>query len=192
MIAKISDRAKKARGFFSKARADEYERQARRRGLWQPEQELIERILRELPPGSRVLDAPVGTGRFLRVCAERGLEVTGIDASPHMVRKAKARGPKADIRVGDIFNLDAPDQAFDLVLSIRFLHLIDEADAPLAWRELSRVARDRVIVTAYIPDQHEPRGSHERLHVLERSLGPWEIASRTRIHGDWYLIDIRR
>ncbi len=70
-------------------------------------------------PGTRLLDIGCGPGFALRLAAERGAEVAGIDASPRLLEVARARTPAADLRAGDMFHLPFADAAFDVVTSYR-------------------------------------------------------------------------
>lgn len=62
-----------------------------------------------LEPGERVLDAPCGHGRMSNLLAERGMEVTGLDATPAFLdiarRDAEARGVQVAYHVGDLRDL---------------------------------------------------------------------------------------
>lgn len=97
--------------------------------------------------GRTVLDVGTGTGRAAIGLARRGARVTGVDASPQMLRVARTRaaeaGAEAVFDVGDAHRLAFPDRAFDAAVSLRVLmHTPD-------WRqclsELCRVAGDRVV-----------------------------------------------
>src|SRR4051794_9159531 len=59
--------------------------------------------LRQLPPlaGLRVLDLGCGAGVFLRMAADGGAAVTGLDASEALLREAARRVPEADLRLGE-------------------------------------------------------------------------------------------
>src|ERR1700722_18814116 len=46
--------------------------------------------LLDLPPGSRILDAPCGHGRIARRLAAAGMEVTGVDITPAYLEQARA------------------------------------------------------------------------------------------------------
>ena len=50
------------------------------------------RLLRTVPAGGTVLDAPCGTGRYFPMVAAAGLRVAGVDQSPGMLAQARARG----------------------------------------------------------------------------------------------------
>jgi 2-polyprenyl-3-methyl-5-hydroxy-6-metoxy-1,4-benzoquinol methylase len=55
-------------------------------------------------PGDRVLDAPCGHGRIANLLAERGMEVTGVDAAPEFIDLARedatGRGVEVNYQVG--------------------------------------------------------------------------------------------
>src|SRR6185436_5783510 len=65
--------------------------------------------------GERVLDVGCGSGVFLRLCADRGAHVAGLDGSPELLALARRRVPEADLRLGDLQSLPFADDAFDLV-----------------------------------------------------------------------------
>lgn len=62
-----------------------------------------------LPRGAKVLDLCCGAGHFSAWLADQGMQVTGIDASPAMVRRAESKAPGAEFRVADMlaFQLQA-------------------------------------------------------------------------------------
>lgn len=53
------------------------------------ELDCISRALDGVPPGSRVLDIPSGTGRLIPLLLEKGYEVVEADSSRHMLSAAK-------------------------------------------------------------------------------------------------------
>ncbi len=97
--------------------------------------------------GVAVLDVGTGTGRAALAVARKGAAVTGVDASPEMLRvaveRAAAAGVAVRFEVGDAHALAFPDRSFDAAVSLRVLmHTPD-------WRrclgELCRVSRSRVV-----------------------------------------------
>ena len=100
-----------------------------------------EETLRRVPvgPGDRVLDAGCGTGVFLRMCADRGATVSGIDASAGLLALARERVPAAALRLGDLQALPYDDGTFDLVTGFTSFFYADDMVAAL--REAGRVAR---------------------------------------------------
>ena len=100
-----------------------------------------EAALRELPPLSdrRVLDLGCGAGVFLRMAADRGAEVAGLDASDGLLAEAARRVPEADLRRGELDRLPFADGAFDVVTA--FSSIFFALDPVAALREAGRVAR---------------------------------------------------
>ena len=97
--------------------------------------------------GRTVVDVGTGTGRAAIGLARRGARVTGVDASPEMLRVARARtteaGLDATFDVGDAHRLPYPDRAFHCAVSLRVLMHTPDWRQCLA--ELCRVAGDRVV-----------------------------------------------
>ena len=79
--------------------------------------------------GQDVLDLGCGDGALTERLAAAGARVVGVDASPDMVRAARARD--LDARLGDAEAL-AFDDAFDVVFSNAALHWMTRPDAVLA------------------------------------------------------------
>lgn len=84
-------------------------------------------------PGTRLLDVGCGSGYALRMAADRGARVSGLDASESLVAIARARTPEADLRAGDMFDLPWEDAGFDVVTSFNSIWAgCDEAVAEAA------------------------------------------------------------
>ena len=91
-------------------------------------------------PGISLLDAGCGSGTVLRMAADRGADVTGIDASPGLVAHARRRVPGSRIEIGDIQFLPFEDASFDVVTGFNSFQYA--ADPSAALREARRVLRD--------------------------------------------------
>jgi SAM-dependent methyltransferase len=93
----------------------------------------------DLAPGERVLEVGCGSGVFLRLAADRGAQVTGIDASDELVQIARRRVPEADVRVADLESLPFEESSFDAVFGFNaFFFALDMVGA---LREARRVAK---------------------------------------------------
>ena len=92
--------------------------------------------LADIRPGQRVLVVGVGTGQDL-AHLPAGAEVTGIDLSPAMLARARARGTGATLREMDAEQLDFPDGSFDVVLLSYVLSVVGDPARVLA--EAARV-----------------------------------------------------
>jgi 2-polyprenyl-3-methyl-5-hydroxy-6-metoxy-1,4-benzoquinol methylase len=82
-------------------------------------------------PGARVLDVGCGVGRWSRLLASRGADVTGVDLSPTMIAEARRRAARSGLAsrcrflVQDLAHLDAGGP-YDLVLGVTVLqHILD-------------------------------------------------------------------
>jgi len=95
--------------------------------------------------GDRVLDIGCGSGNHLLLLNRLGLDISGLDASSHMIRKAKERlGNRCTLRVGMAEDLPFDDNEFDYAVLIHTLEFLDD---PLpAIREAGRIARQKVLV----------------------------------------------
>jgi SAM-dependent methyltransferase len=94
--------------------------------------------------GQRVLDAGCGEGRFGRMLAERGAQVTGVDYSPRMIELAQEeeRNRPLGIRyhVADMVDLAfLPAESFDL--AVAYMCLMDVADHQTAIAQIARVLK---------------------------------------------------
>lgn len=103
--------------------------------------------------GSRILDAGCGPGLYAAELIARGADVVAFDGSPAMVRLAKERVPRLDVRVHDLeTGLDWLDEeTFDAAVLALVIHHLDRRTAAL--RELGRVLRPggRLVVSTHHP-----------------------------------------
>lgn len=115
------------------------------------EKQNILKALRRADISGHVLDVPCGTGRMTELLLQQGLRVTAGDISDEMMDHAQQRaekyGNQVDFVKCDIENLQFPDAAFELILTIRLLHHIPPELHPGILRELHRVTREWVIIT---------------------------------------------
>jgi SAM-dependent methyltransferase len=110
----------------------------------------------EIGSGTRLLDVGCGPGLFLRLAAQRGATVAGIDAAAPFIEIARERVPDADLTVGEMESLPYADDAFDVVTGFNAFQFA--ADPARALREAGRVAQPDapiVIATWGRPDQCE-------------------------------------
>lgn len=129
-----------------------YERERSRSPTWQSEHATVEQFLQQLPGQSRLLDVPVGTGRFAELYRDQQLEVVGVDVSADMLAAAATKGDalglRWTLRQGSIFELDWPDHHFDVSLCIRLFQWLTPPEITRALTELKRVTRHQVVFGA--------------------------------------------
>lgn len=92
-----------------------------------------------LEPGKRVLEIGCGTGNFTELFAETGASIVGVDISPNLLERARARGLPSDrvVFIAKRFEDCDIDGPFDAVIGSSILHHLDVGAAlPLIWRLL--------------------------------------------------------
>ncbi|HEX6256905.1 MAG TPA: class I SAM-dependent methyltransferase [Euzebyales bacterium] len=109
--------------------------------------------------GTRLLDVACGPGWFLRMAADRGAVVAGIDAAERMVELARARVPEADVRLGGMERLPWAAASFDVVVAINAIQFADDPVDALA--EIARVVEPGGSVGVCVWGPREDR------HVLD-------------------------
>ena len=132
-------------------------------------------------PGERVLEVGHGPGVLLRMLAEAGAVVCGVDPSEAMVRMAARRlrrigDGRADVRVGVAERTGHPDASFDAVVSVNNVPMWSDLDAGFA--ELHRVLRPggRLVVAWH--GGRSPRKAARHLVLPEQVLD--QILDRMR------------
>lgn len=132
-------------------RAENYLRDRTGQSYWRLEQDTVGKLISEFPEGIRVLDMPVGTGRFVPFYLARKMEVFGMDASDDMIGVAKKElgedSGRCKMEVGDALGLSYDSEYFDIVVCFRFLsHVLSYEQAKVSLSELSRVGRGQWLI----------------------------------------------
>jgi SAM-dependent methyltransferase len=101
--------------------------------------------------GTRLLDLGCGAGLALRLAADRGADVTGLDAAPGLLEYARRRVPSAQLLEGEIQTLPFADAAFDAVTGFNSFQYA--ADPVAALREAKRVTAPggRILALVWSP-----------------------------------------
>jgi ubiquinone/menaquinone biosynthesis C-methylase UbiE len=148
---------------------------------WIAEHKIISRWIANYPDDIRLLDCPVGTGRFLDLYAARCFSVTGIDISADMLEIARSKPASADVflKQGSIFNITG---SYDVSLAIRIMNLIERADMQRALRELQRVTRYEIIFNLRIGEPGRYRNPHPVSAVEAALVDGWRIVENVEIH----------
>lgn len=93
----------------------------------------------------RALDIGCGTGNHLLLLYRYGMDITGLDASPYMLEKARSRlGNNAVLKNGRAQELPFDDNEFDVSVLIFTLEFIEDPVEVL--NEAGRVTKDRVFI----------------------------------------------
>lgn len=137
--------------------------------------------------GSPILELGCGTGRLLDPLAEAGYDVTGLDSSPAMLDRARARLNDAGLDSvclveGDMRDLTRfPQHQFRLVIVAinSFMHLLSHDDQLTALQSIARVLDDDGIVI--IDLFHPTPGMLSRLDDRLSLQGPWYLPDGSRV-----------
>ncbi|MFC1790077.1 class I SAM-dependent methyltransferase [Patescibacteria group bacterium] len=85
---------------------------------WQKEDKAyIERFLRLLSPGARILDVGCGPGNLAAYFTKKGFPVVGIDLSQAMLKIARQKAPGAEFKSMDIRDLQFSPNSFEAIIS---------------------------------------------------------------------------
>jgi SAM-dependent methyltransferase len=110
-----------------------------------------------------VIDVGCGIGRWSRLLARNGAEVTGVDLSPTMIGEAQRRTKQAglDCRfiISDLVTLELPEK-FDFICGVTVLqHILDDGDLARALQNLVRhlAPGGRMVLLEAAPTTHTSR-----------------------------------
>jgi ubiquinone/menaquinone biosynthesis C-methylase UbiE len=130
-----------------------------------------------LVQGTKVLEVGVGTGKNMPFYPG-DVQVTAIDLTPGMLEKAQTRarelGLDVDLRLGDVQDLEFPDETFDTVVSTCVFCSVP--DPILGLHEVLRVLRPggRLLMIEHVRSENPLLGNVMDLlnPVVVRSMGP--------------------
>jgi len=114
-------------------------------------------LLADLAGGGPVLELGIGTGRLALPLAERGVAVHGIDASPAMVAKLRAKpgGAAIPVTMGDFSSFQI-DERFPLIFVAfnTIFALETQAQQVACFRSVAAHLREEgvFVVEAFVPD----------------------------------------
>jgi SAM-dependent methyltransferase len=154
---------------------------APRNSLFDADEPVMHEIIDAFHPGD-ALDAACGTGRYSHYLAARGYRVVGVDSSPDMLDRARARVPSGEFLLGDVRQLPLPDNCVDLVVCGLALSHLPVLGPVMA--EFSRVLRPGGHLV--ISDAHHEiviRGSVP--HALGPNNEPGLVATYRHTPGDF-------
>ncbi|GHC80809.1 hypothetical protein GCM10007079_20040 [Nocardiopsis terrae] len=153
--------------------------------LWRDAENSAAYALGEIRPGRSLLDVGCGPGSITADLARRVApgRVTAVDNSAEAVEQARAGAEEAgvaniDFLVGDVHDLDLPDDTFDVVHAHQVLQHVDDPVRALA--EMGRVARPGGVVAACDSD-YSAMHWYPRLPELDSWMDLYQ--SMARLNG---------
>jgi SAM-dependent methyltransferase len=122
-----------------------------------------------LEPRQSLLDVGCGAGMFASMASERGLLVSGIDASAELIAIARERAPGADFRVGDLEDLPFPEESFDAVTGFNAFQFATNPISALA--AARRAAKRGSPVVVVVWGRQDGRGAAAVVGAIAPLLG---------------------
>lgn len=175
--------------------AANYEAKRSKQLRWHLENIAVRNMLEGTPRKAKLLDAPVGQGRFLQLYHDLELDVLGVDMSRDMMAQAKVTG-MATLCQGDVTNLAfLADDQFHTAVCVRFLDLIPEETMQSAMRELCRVTNNAIVLTIrlgpeYLPKVNTATHDHDRFLSLIQEMN-WQIIKDVPIFNKgWHVFKL--
>jgi ubiquinone/menaquinone biosynthesis C-methylase UbiE len=130
---------------------------------WDPAHlEKVDRLL-DFENGNRVLEVGCGQGHLTKRLADRGIDITGIDANPNAPEVAESDR----VLHMSAEELDFEDESFDIILSIHAIEHIPPLGQALA--EMARVLK--------------PAGQALHIYPAEPIMGLYAIPTSVILHG---------
>jgi ubiquinone/menaquinone biosynthesis C-methylase UbiE len=132
--------------------------------------------------GKDVLECGCGTGLLLERIGTFARRATGIDLSPGMLEKARARS--LDVREASVTDIPFPDASFDVTCSFKVLAHVEAIERALS--EMARVTRPGGVILAELYNPISLRGIVKRFGPAGRvSASTRESAVYTRFDPPW-------
>lgn len=136
-------------------------------------------------PFETLLDLGTGTGRLLELFAPLYHRAVGIDASTAMLAVARANLDQAgvnhaQVRLGDVYNLPLPRNAFDVVTVHQVLHYLDEPERAIAEAARVMAPGGRLLIVDFAPHALEflrEGHAHRRLGFGHKPMARWIAAA---------------
>lgn len=141
-------------------------------------------LLAELAGAGPTLELAIGTGRVAIPLAARGVQIEGMDASPDMVAKMRAKpgGEAIPVTMGDMAHLGL-DGSFDFAFLIfnTLFNLLTQDDQVRCFKGVAAHLSPggRFLVEAFVPDPSRFPGGQS---VRTRSIGRHGVTLEAAVH----------
>ena len=100
--------------------------------------DLAETRIRQGGGAKTLLEVGCGDGQLLHMAEQRGYSVVGVEFSPHAAARAQSQLKHGRVLVGDLTQLELPDDAFDICVLADVIEHVHDPRALLetVWRKL--------------------------------------------------------
>lgn len=130
--------------------ASKYDTRRKHNEKWIKENNIVDNYLSKFPAGTVVLDAPVGTGRFIPLYKKHNFRVAGFDVSNEMLALAKEKAQKFKIKIefknGSLFESGIPNSSYEVVICVRFVNWLHQENASKIIHELNYISSKNIIL----------------------------------------------
>jgi SAM-dependent methyltransferase len=151
----------------------------------------LDRFLRHVPAGARVLDMGCGTGAPIAAyLLERGVQVVGVDAAPSMIQLCRARFPQSEWIVQDMRGLALGRRFAGILAWDSFFHLGMEEQRRVLPRFAAHALPGAPLLFTSGPREGEAIGSYRGDSLYHASLGPAEY--RRLLAANGYVVRAHR
>jgi ubiquinone/menaquinone biosynthesis C-methylase UbiE len=164
--------------------ASSYEKDRVIEPIWTKEQDFVENFIANISSEERILDIPVGTGRFFPFYAKAGVSVIGLDISENMLAEAAGKlvlfekKERIHLAVDNITQLKLADASIDISICWRLFHLLPETTLVQAIGELSRVTKKQILIQTFgVKERHY-------LSTLKQAVKPFTKFLRSKNRGE--------
>jgi len=123
--------------------------QSARQIMWQRRVELIARLA---PAGGHLLDIGGGDGSFIAAASRAGYQLSATEFSEAGARIIRERVPHADVRVGELLELELPSAEYDV---ITLWHSLEHMRHPFeVLREVRRLLKPDGLLLIAVPNRN--------------------------------------
>ena len=135
----------------------------------------VEGTARSMKPLPRVLDVGCGTGELARALAKAGLQATGIDFAPDMVKICKELAIKEKVNAtflhASFFDHDFMEASFDLISALGFIEYISQQQLDETIKRSKKILSKRGSLILGSRNRLFNIASMNAYTTLERELG---------------------
>lgn len=143
---------------------------------------LLAEKLQQLTGSGHILEAGCGFG-VTSLLIEKGAQRTLLDLEPKAIETARQLfsrvGQHAEFETGDLFAMNFPDNAFDVVFNAGVLEHFDTTGRREALREMARVTRPGGIVCVAIPNHFSV--PYRFAYEYRKARGKWPYPDEEKI-----------
>lgn len=123
-------------------------------------------VLKALPVRGFLLDVGAGRGELRTIARQLGFDYAGVDPVPYLAVDGVHQGVATD--------LPFSTESFDVVCCLDVLEHLVEADIVPALKEMRRVAKSHIFLTASEKPSYYGSPDGKDLHISKRPLAEWE------------------